>query len=300
MTGVEFDLKGYIDRERSVIDEEMRRWLPDPEPPTATLFEAMEYSAMSGGKRLRPILVRAAARAVGGDPDAVLPAACAIEFIHTYSLIHDDLPAMDDDDLRRGRPTLHKVYGEAMAILAGDALLTLAFQVMASPWPQEPTASARRQATEILARAAGPLGMVGGQVADILYEGAEIDLELLRFIHRRKTGALITAALLMGGVLAGGSEAQLERLERYGMAAGHAFQVVDDILDVEGDTAILGKQVGSDEARGKSTYPSLMGLEASRQKARELVAQAQEAVAPFGEAAAPLRAIADYIVTRRR
>ena len=297
---MEFDLKAHLEEERRVIEAELRRWLPQPETPTAPLFEAMEYSLMAGGKRLRPVLMRGAARAVSGDPDLVLPAACAMEFIHTYSLIHDDLPAMDDDDLRRGRPTCHKVFGEAMAILAGDALLTLAFEIMSAPWPREPALSARRRATELLARAAGPLGMVGGQVGDILFEGREIDLELLRFIHRRKTGALITAALVMGGVLAGAREGDLERLERYGRAVGHAFQIVDDILDVEGDEEEMGKRVGSDEARGKATYPALMGLEESRRRARELVEEAKEAVAPFGAAAAPLAAMADYIVTRRR
>ncbi len=295
-----FDLKTFIAEERERVDSGLERLLPGEEEPSAPLFQAMRYSVMSGGKRLRPILVRCGARAVGGDADAVLPAACAVEFIHTYSLIHDDLPAMDDDDLRRGRPTCHKVYGDAIAILAGDGLLTLAFEVMASPWPNEPALSAKARATALLARAAGVLGMVGGQACDILSEGKKIDAELLRFIHERKTGALITASLLMGAVLSEAEEEAVQRLRRYGDAVGQAFQIVDDILDIEGDEEVIGKPVGSDVKRGKATYPALFGLDASKDKARALVEEAISAIDPLGEAAEPLRAIARYIITRKR
>ncbi len=297
---MDFDLKGFIQREKEIIDHHLDRWLPKAELHSAPLFEAMKYSVTAGGKRLRPILVRAGARAVGGDPDLVIPAACAIEFIHTYSLIHDDLPAMDDDDLRRGRPTCHKVFGDAIAILAGDGLLTLAFDIMSAPWPKEPPLSGKIEAISILAKAAGVMGMVGGQTCDILMEGKEIDSDVLHFIHRRKTGALITASLLMGATLCQGPEELVNRLKRYGDAVGHAFQIVDDILDIEGDQEVMGKPVGSDEKKGKATYPGLYGLETSKLKARELVEEAHEALTPLGPEADPLRAIASYITTRKR
>jgi geranylgeranyl diphosphate synthase type II len=255
-----------------------------------TLREAMHYSLFAGGKRLRPGLVLGAAAIVAGDDAVAMPAACAIEMIHTYSLIHDDLPAMDDDDLRRGKPTSHKVYGEAIAILAGDALLTMAFDVAAQ-------SGSPRIVSEI-ARAAGAEGMVGGQVIDLLSENKQLTLDELRRLHACKTGALIRASVRCGAILGGANDAQLDALTRYGEHIGLAFQIADDILDVVGTTEALGKQVGSDEANQKSTYPALLGLDRARELANEAVAASLEALAPFGEEADTFRALARYIVER--
>jgi geranylgeranyl diphosphate synthase type II len=259
----------------------------------------MRYSVFAGGKRLRPILLLAATEAVGGDTTAVLPAASALEFIHTYSMIHDDLPAMDDDAYRRGKLTNHKVYGEAMAILAGDALLTQAFEVLSSPALTACFAAPLLvQVTYRLARAAGSVGMVGGQVADILSEGQHVALDVLEYIHRHKTAALIEAAAVMGALLGGGTPAQVQALETYGHTVGWAFQITDDILDIEGDATLLGKEVGRDVQHDKVTYPAILGLEASRQRAVELMQQGLSALAPFGQRAERLRQIAAYIVMR--
>ena len=293
------DLKGYL-RERAVlVDAALDRWLPREEILPPRLHQAMRYSVFAGGKRLRPILIIAACEAVGGPPERALPAACAIEMIHTYSLIHDDLPAMDDDDLRRGRPTNHKVFGEANAILAGDALLTEAFRLLADAEANrgvDPAVSLR--VIETIARCAGSQGMVGGQVVDMESEEHPVDFATLQYIHTRKTGALILASIQAGAWLGGGNDEQVAALTRYGETAGLAFQIADDILDIIGDQRELGKDVGSDQARGKATYPALLGLSEARRRAGELRELAIAALQPLGAAAEPLRAIARYIVER--
>lgn len=289
------DLNNYLKDQRQRIDAGLNRYLPAIDSLPERLHQAVRYSVFAGGKRLRPILMLAACDAVGGDTEQVLPAACAMEMIHTYSLIHDDLPAMDDDDFRRGRPTCHKVYGDALAILAGDALLTEAF-IQLSGMSGDKDACSR--AMHIIARSAGSRGMVGGQVVDMESEGKEIDLPTLEYIHTHKTGALILASVQAGALLGGVDEADYEALTRYAEAAGLAFQVADDILDIVGDQELLGKDVGSDEARGKATYPALLGLKGARNRARELRDMALESLAGFGEEAEPLRQIAHYIIDR--
>jgi geranylgeranyl diphosphate synthase type II len=260
------------------------------------LVESMEYSLMAGGKRLRPVLCLAWAELAGGSLDAVLDFACAIECIHTYSLIHDDLPAMDDDDLRRGKPSNHRQFDEATAILAGDGLLTEAFTLASNlRLPAERVLNAIFH----LSTAAGPRGMVGGQVLDMDLTGKGADLAQLRRMHAMKTGALIESSCVTGCILGGGDAHARARASEYGRAVGLAFQVTDDILDVVGDTAALGKPAGSDEARGKSTYPALLGIEKSRDLARESVEQALAALAPFSHPRAGfLRAVAGYILDR--
>ena len=261
------------------------------------LRESMKYSLMAGGKRLRPVLCMATFEACGGRGEDIVLSASALEVIHTYSLIHDDLPAMDDDDLRRGRPTNHKVYGEAVAILAGDGLLTEAF-LMILKNEGKISRDSILEALRELASAAGPDGMVGGQVMDILSESAEPDAQMLDYIHKHKTGALLRASVRIGAILAGADGQQIESLNRYGECLGLAFQIVDDILDVKGDEAELGKPVGSDEGNNKMTYPAVYGLEKSMQRAEELIQDALGAIASFDEGAEPLRAIADYIIRR--
>jgi geranylgeranyl diphosphate synthase type II len=296
----DFPLKEYLERQKALIDHMLDEILP-PEPgDPAAVFEAVRYSMFAGGKRLRPILCMAAAEAVGGETDAILPAACALEMIHTYSLIHDDLPAMDNDDYRRGKPTSHKVFGEGVAILAGDALLTEAFRLLCDRerMPGVPPGRMLQVSREI-AEAAGFFGMVGGQVKDLLAEGKNVDLQTLYEIHRRKTGALILVSLRAGAILAGAAEASLAPLSDYGRRIGLAFQITDDILNVEGDPALLGKGTGSDAARGKVTFPALMGVEASRARAEELIREALVSLAAFDDRAAPLRAIARHILERR-
>ncbi len=293
------DLKNYLKDRRQRIDAALDQSLPAEDSLPERLHQAVRYSVFAGGKRLRPILMLAACEAVGGDTETVLPAACAMEMIHTYSLIHDDLPAMDDDDLRRGRPTCHKVYGEALAILAGDALLTEAFiQLSGMPTDSFPNEDACRRATHIIARCAGSRGMVGGQVVDMESEGKEINLPTLEYIHTHKTGALILASVQVGALLGGADEASYDALTRYAEASGLAFQVADDILDIIGDQDLLGKNVGSDEERGKATYPALLGLSVARNRARELRDLALDSLTGFGQSAEPLRQIAHYIVDR--
>ena len=292
------DLKEYLKQRCQLVDRALERFLPEASELPASLHGSMRYSVFAGGKRVRPVLMLAACEAVGGELELALPAACAMEMIHTYSLIHDDLPAMDDDDFRRGNPTNHKVYGEATAILAGDALLTEAFILLSSS-PEGGDCSARLRVIHEIAAAAGSRGMVGGQQVDMESEGKEeIDLALLSYIHTHKTGALIRASVRAGAILGNASEERLAALTRYGEAIGLAFQIADDILDVEGTTEQLGKDAGSDQARGKATYPALVGLEASRQRAHELVQMALDALASFDQRAEPLRAIASYIVKR--
>ncbi len=293
------DLKAYLADRQLLIDQGLDRFLPGEDHLPGSLHQAMRYSVFAGGKRIRPVLMMAACEAVGGEAVTALPAACAMEMIHTYSLIHDDLPAMDDDDFRRGRPTNHKVFGEATAILAGDGLLTEAFVLLSHPDRQGAIPPAvQLQVMHTLARCAGSMGMVGGQVVDMESEGKEIDLPTLEYIHTHKTGALILASIQCGALLGGADEAAFAALSRYGEATGLAFQVADDILDVVGDQAVIGKDVGSDQARGKATYVALLGLEESRGRARELRDLAVGALKPLGAAAEPLRQIAHFIIDR--
>jgi geranylgeranyl diphosphate synthase type II len=294
-----FDLKTYLDERRALIDAALAQCLPPEDAPPATVHRAMRYSLLAGGKRLRPILVIAGAEAVGGRADTVLPTACALELIHTYSLIHDDLPAMDDDDYRRGRPTNHKVFGEAIAILAGDALLTLAFQLVASNVTRVREPRVICDVVAEIASAAGTAGMVGGQVVDIESEGRAITAETLDYIHAHKTAALIRASLRVGAMLGGAPPDHLEAISAAGGSLGLAFQIVDDILDVEGSLAELGKTAGSDERKGKATYPAIYGLEASRRRARALIEETRAALNGLGPAAEPLGALADFVLERR-
>ncbi|MFO0896951.1 MAG: farnesyl diphosphate synthase [Pirellulales bacterium] len=261
----------------------------------ANLAEAMRYSLLAPGKRLRPLLVLWAAQACGGSIEGAMPAACAVELVHTYSLVHDDLPAMDDDDLRRGRPTCHRVFGEALAILVGDALLARAFELVARGVRP---ASAAAHCCASLARAAGPSALVGGQVDDLEAESRGGDLGDLEAIHARKTGALFLASLELGGLCAGASPAQLAALSAYGQALGLAFQITDDLLDVRGDEAAMGKRVGKDAGRGKLTFPRLLGIDESQRRVERLVSEACAALATFGPAAEGLEALARYVMER--
>ncbi|MBN1141100.1 MAG: polyprenyl synthetase family protein [Deltaproteobacteria bacterium] len=293
------DLKSYLKERADRINRALEGYLPDGEIIPHNLHQAMRYSVMAGGKRIRPVLMMASCEAAGSDSERVVPVACAMEMIHTYSLIHDDLPAMDDDDFRRGRPTCHKVFGEAMAILAGDALLTEAFVLLSAPATvQGLPHGAVRQIIQIMARNAGSFGMVGGQAVDIESEGKEVDIPTLEYIHTHKTGALILASVQAGALAGGADDRAFGHLTRYGEMVGLAFQIADDILDVVGDEKQLGKKVGVDEARGKATYPALFGLQEARRRAVELRDLAVAALEPFGAAAEPLRRIACYIVDR--
>ena len=294
----DFDLKQYLKARRLTVEEALEVALPQQDGPETRVVEAMRYSLFAGGKRLRPILCLAASEAVGGDLKAAMPAGCALEMIHTYSLIHDDLPAMDDDDLRRGKPTNHKVFGEAIAILAGDGLLTEAFVLLSDYNSLLPERAV--QVIGVIAEAASYRGMVGGQVVDILSQNKRADLETVQQMHSRKTAALIAAATESGALAGKGSEAQVAALARYGRAIGLAFQIADDILDIEGDTELLGKTTGADEARGKVTYPAAVGLERSRQAANEMVNDALAALEGFDDRANPLRSLANYIITRKK
>jgi geranylgeranyl diphosphate synthase type II len=258
----------------------------------------MRYSLMAGGKRIRPNLCIAAAEALGGTAGQALAAACALEMIHTYSLIHDDLPAMDNDDLRRGKPTCHKAFDEATAILAGDALLTLAFEVLAGMGDSSPPV--RIEVIGLIAAAAGSRGMVLGQMLDIDAEGRSLEAAEVEYLHGRKTGEMIRAALASGALIAGGTKEQVRRIEAYGRAVGLAFQVVDDILNVEGDPAVMGKAAGTDKLRRKNSYPELLGLAKSKEFAHNLKSEAISALEGFDPRADPLRAIAAYIVERKK
>jgi geranylgeranyl diphosphate synthase type II len=298
-SGDVMELKSYLEECRLKIDAALDLYLPADDTLPQRLHQAIRYSMFAGGKRVRPILMMAACQAVGGEMARVVPAACAMEMIHTYSLIHDDLPAMDDDDFRRGRSTCHKVYGDALAILAGDALLTEAFQLLSAPVDgQEIPGEISRRVIHIIARCAGSMGMVGGQVVDMESEGRNIDLPTLEYIHTRKTGALILASVQAGALLGGADQKAFDALSKYAEAAGLAFQIADDILDIVGDQALLGKDVGSDVARGKATFPALLGLEVAKQRAGELRDMAVDALADFDDRADPLREIACYIIDR--
>jgi geranylgeranyl diphosphate synthase type II len=283
----------------ALVEEYLDRYLPRDSTPPETISRAVRYSLFAGGKRLRPLLVLSAAEAVGGEIEDALPAAAAFEMIHTYSLIHDDLPAMDDDSLRRGRPTSHVVFGEAIAILAGDALQSHAFALLADPPPPCRVSAERRlRAVAELANAAGASGMVGGQVYDLESEGQAVDAAQLERIHRHKTGALIRAAARVGAIVGGASEEQVDRLTRFAEEAGLAFQIVDDILDIEGSPETLGKSAGKDQKAGKATYPLVHGIEEARRKSEELVASALDRLQFFGPAGQPLAKLAESMIRR--
>ena len=294
-------LKRYLETKKKIVDDALDRFLPKEDCYPSVIFKAIRYSVFAGGKRIRPVLCLAAAETVGNESatTSVLPVACALELIHTYSLVHDDLPAMDDDDCRRGRATSHKMFGENIAILAGDALLTEAFHLLARRDLMEnvPPQKLLDVIGEI-AEAAGYCGMVGGQVVDIQSEGKPVDAETLHYIHTRKTGAMILASIRVGAILSGAGREELDALSRYGSNIGLVFQIADDILNVEGDSASMGKNTGSDASRGKITFPALIGLEASREKAGEIVEKALAEIEKFDRRADPLRMLAKYIVER--
>jgi geranylgeranyl diphosphate synthase type II len=290
-----FDFAAYLklsrDRVEIALDSSM-----GPERPES-LRDAMRYSLLAGGKRLRPILCLAACELVGGSSELAMPTAVALEMIHTMSLIHDDLPAMDNDDLRRGRPTNHKVYGDAMAILAGDAMLSRAFEMVAVRSPNVPADRLLRVVGE-LALVSGAPGLVGGQVVDLESEGQAVDLETLEYIHLHKTAALLRACVVTGALIGGASDDQLQAMRTYANGIGLAFQIIDDILDVTASSEVLGKTAGKDLLADKTTYPKLLGLEASREKALQLVRESKAALEPWSNKAAPLLALADYVASR--
>lgn len=301
------DIKRYLQEKKEIVDAALEKYflsLPAAGRETEfpdSLHNAIRHSLFNGGKRIRPILSIASFEAVGGKGDGILPFACALEMIHTYSLIHDDLPAIDNDDYRRGKPTCHKVFGEAIGILAGDALLTEAFKLMTNRRLHEGLFRDEWLILDIInevAQAAGILGMIGGQVVDIESEGKEVDFLTLQYIHTHKTGALILTSVRVGVKLGSVNEETLKAFTRYGERIGLAFQIADDILNVEGKAVLLGKKTGSDLSKGKATYPSLLGIEESRRRAKELVELAIEALSPFGPEADPLREIAYFIIAR--
>jgi len=291
------DLREYLAQQQKRVDAELDRLVPPESAAPETIHRAMRYSLFAGGKRIRPILCIEAARATADGCDGVISAACALELIHTYSLIHDDLPAMDNDDYRRGKLTNHKVLGEAIAVLAGDALLTLAFQVLAEL--DAPGDRKTRLIAELSVASGTVGGMIGGQVADLEGEGKPPDAQLLETIHRAKTGALLRASLRMGAIYAGASDAEYSALSCYGEHVGLAFQIVDDILDVEESSEALGKTAGKDAAQHKITFPAVYGLDASRRMAQEECRRAHEVLQPFGGRAGRLHELADLIVQRK-
>lgn len=291
------DLKSYLNEKRKLVESHLYKSVGDDTIPK-TLRDAMAYSLEAGGKRLRPILVIAGAEAVGCSAGQVMNIAVALEMIHTFSLIHDDLPAMDDDSLRRGKPTNHKVFGEAVAILAGDGLLAQAFSVLAGTLAAEPALLI--EVIRDIADATGGKGMTGGQVIDIESTGKKITESELTKLHSYKTGALIRVCAVSGAKLCGASKSQIEALSRYGEVIGLAFQIADDILDIEGDQATIGKDIGSDVEKGKNTYPSIVGIEASRKKAKDLIQEATDLVSMFGDKGTSLSAIAQYIIDRQK
>ncbi len=304
MNKMDFNLKPYLKEQRLIVDQCLDRVLTEFDP-DRELVKAMAHSLMAGGKRLRPILAIAAAQACGKDPTVTLPACCTLELVHTYSLIHDDLPAMDDDDLRRGIPTCHKAFSEATAILAGDALLTHAFSVLAEPGPvfdKFPDSETRLALIARIADAAGPLGMVEGQMMDMQAFGSEREnrLDRIKRIHSLKTGRMITVSVESGAISVGAPKKMIKDLSTYARKIGLAFQVADDILNVEGDPGKMGKAAGSDSINDKMTFPAIIGLEASKKYAGELVEEAKTAIQALGPDSAALNAIADYIVNRDR
>lgn len=290
-------LPGFFQADHAAIEAALEGLLPSESTQPQTIHRAMRYSVFAGGKRIRPILCLESARIFTEALDGAIQAGCALEFIHTYSLIHDDLPALDNDDLRRGKPTNHKVFGEAMAILAGDGLLTLAFHTLANA-PVEPARRVRLIA-EIGAAAGTVGGMVGGQVADVEAGGKPVDVGTLEYIHRSKTAALIRGSIVAGAIAGGAADSDVESLRKFGDLIGWAFQVVDDILDVEGSSAALGKTAGKDQEQQKATYPALYGLEKSRAIAAELESRALREIEPYGARADRLRQLAQFLVARR-
>jgi geranylgeranyl diphosphate synthase, type II len=295
---VSFDLGAYMKVQAAAVDVALDRFLPPETQRPETLHKAMRYSVFAGGKRLRPVLVIAGAEAVGGTAERVMPTACALEMIHTYSLVHDDLPAMDNDDFRRGVPTNHKVFGEAIAILAGDALLTLAFRLVADNARTADLGAIQAVVADV-AEAAGHAGMVAGQVADLEAEGRQVGADTLDYIHVHKTGALIRASLRVGAMLCGATAEQVRALSVAGANLGLAFQIVDDILDVVASSEELGKTAGKDQIQQKATFPAIHGIEASRARARSLIAEAEEALTAFGPRAEPIRALGRFILERK-
>lgn len=290
------DLKSYIAARVAEVDAALDGFLPKAKTAPATIHSAMRYTVFAGGKRLRPVMCLAAAEACGGDPKAALAPACAVEVLHTYSLVHDDLPCMDDDDLRRGRPTCHKIYGEGMAVLCGDALLTHAFAILAQA-PASKRYGVREYVAE-LAETGGSTRLIGGQVMDLEGEGHSLTKKELVRVHEAKTAALLTTALRLGAMTANATPAKLAALTNFGGALGLAFQVIDDILDVTQSTEALGKTAGKDQAAAKATYPALLGLAASRREARRLTAKALAAIEPFGTRGTRLREIAGHLLQR--
>ena len=293
-----FDLGSWVQARSKEVDRALDRFLPRASTRPGTIHKAMRYSLFAGGKRMRPALVLAAAEACGGDPKEAMPLACAVECIHTYSLIHDDLPAMDNDDFRRGKPTNHKVFGEGIAVLAGDALLTQAFEIaaQAQSWPRY----SHRDLVLEIAKASGSLQLIAGQVADLEGEGKKVSLAQLQYIHERKTSALLCCSVRLGGMSANCTPAQLQALTDFGYHVGLAFQVIDDILDVTQSTETLGKTAGKDVAAQKATYPRLVGLEKSKKIAAALTAKAFAALKPFRGRAVALEALAKYLLERDR
>ena len=280
------------------IEEVLNKYMPKEEGYQETIFKAMNYSLKAGGKRLRPILTLEAAKIVGGDQKNAIPFCVAIEMIHTYSLIHDDLPALDNDDLRRGKPTNHKVFGAAMATLAGDALLNYAFEIMLKESIDTDNPNLKLKAIYEIARGAGIYGMIGGQVVDVESENKSIEMEKLNFIHRNKTAAMIVGFMRAGATVAGATEEDLEYITKYAKNIGLAFQIVDDILDIVGDEKILGKPIGSDIENHKSTYPALVGLDKSREIAKNLIEEAKDSISKLSGDSTFLKDLADYIISR--
>jgi len=296
---VAFDLQEYMEEKRVLTESVLDASLTSTCQQTDLIIESMRYSLMAGGKRVRPMLCFAATEMFGGSLDAAKPAAVALEMIHTMSLIHDDLPAMDDDDLRRGKPTNHVLYGDDVAILAGDAMLSESFAHVARETKGVPAERVVR-VLGILGDSVGALGLAGGQVLDLKSEGKpDVGIDTLEWIHTHKTAALLKAAVCCGAVLAGATDEQIDKCETYALKIGLAFQVADDILDIEASSEELGKTAGKDEAVDKTTYPKLLGLERSKEMAQELVDEAKAALAEFGDAAAPLNGLADYIIQRK-
>lgn len=292
------NLRPYLESAKQRIDTTLEGLLPPAEGPAATVLEAMRYAVMAGGKRLRPIVALAACEACGGDPELALEPAAALELLHTYSLIHDDLPAMDDDELRRGRPTVHRAFGEAEAILAGDALQTLAFEILATRPRGDEYRQRRLEATAALASRAGIAGMVGGQVADLRGEREVADADSLRWTHLHKTAALFAASAEIGGIHAGAGPAVRGALSRYGEALGLAFQIADDVLDCTASARTLGKTPGKDDRLGKATYPALYGLDASRREAERLAGEAEQTLSAHGLGGEVMGELARFAVSR--
>jgi geranylgeranyl diphosphate synthase type II len=293
------DIKLYLAKKKEIVDKALEKLVPPAQAFPVSVHEAMRYSLFGGGKRIRPILAIAAAEALGAKTADLLPIAGSLELIHTYSLIHDDLPAMDDDDFRRGRATCHKIYGEAIAILAGDGLLNMAFEVLSDPRRRKAIPANRLfDIIKEISTASGVFGMIGGQVVDIESEGKDVDFPTLEYIHTHKTGALIRSSVRVGALYAKAGKRQFTALTHYGEMAGLAFQIADDILDITGSQEEIGKDVGSDIKKGKKTFPSFYGLEESRVRAREVSGKAVAALEGFGRVADPLRELATYIVNR--